>query len=773
MKKALTTICFLCLVALTFQIAMRTPAAQLSGVASSSGAKVDPLLESYLSARDARAPAVITYDRKPGVAELDRLRAAGIMKGFALLELPMVISDMTPAQLAAVRSQPGVLSIWANRVMKNMTNESRRFIGATQTMTDGEITARNSSNPGLPISGRRIGIGYVDTGIDATHDDLRFGATTAQNVIQTLAQGVVSDPVFGLFFISISDLIADAAPGFVPPVYIENVPTSDLESGHGTHGAGIAAGTGASSGGFYGGVAPGAHLVGVNSGDDLGLPLISILAAYDYLLVNQFSFNIRVVNNSWGSSFAPSEVDPDNPINVATREAHDRNIVVVFAAGNGGGAADAINPYSTMPWTISVAAGEKRGLGSPAGFSSRGVDNGTGTDTAGQPADPSAPPNLRPDITAPGVKITSTRARTISPFLNAGSILDNDLTTIPPAFLPGYFSSDGTSFACPHVSGVAALILEANPTLTPDDVVTILRQTATPMPFEERVVGAGYVDAHNAVRKAMNLAPVAHPANLFPAPGGPEIVDAEDDQIGTTAQDILSGDFSYDASARQIVYTLTLADLSTRTPNDRWTMNSNFGATTVFVTAAITETGATTFSYGRITTLPTGTRNQQTLGPADSGEIRGNQVIVRLSIDKVNAAVGASVLFTTSTLTQASAQILLGTSVSGGLLLNADSAAGSDFKVGEPPPPPGGDGKRAGFSERLAGTLDVNQNSVEVAVNIRLGSLDAKLNYHPGDQPVTFQLLDPNAGVVATADQSGNGNGEVGSRAATPESERH
>ena len=60
------------------------------------------------------------------------------------------------------------------------------------------------------------------------------------------------------------------------------------------------------------------------------------------------------------------------------------------------------NPYSVAPWVISVAAGEKRGLGTPAGFSSRGNDNGTGSDTAGQPADPTVAPNLRPDITGSG-----------------------------------------------------------------------------------------------------------------------------------------------------------------------------------------------------------------------------------------------------------------------------------------------------------------------------------------------------------------------------------
>jgi hypothetical protein len=225
-------------------------------------------------------------------------------------------------------------------------------------------------------------------------------------------------------------------------------------------------------------------------------------------------------------------------------------------------------------------------------------------------------------------------------------------------------------------------MLEANPTLTPDDVVTLLRQTATPMPYDQVVVGAGYADAHNAVRAVMGLAPVAHPAVLFRQLGDPKIFDPAGDQLGTNAQDIISGDFAYDSAARQIVYSLTLADLSQKTPDNRWTMSSDFGTTTVFVTTSIAETGAVSFTYGKITTLATGTRNQSTLGSADSGQISGNTIIVRVSIDKINAAVGSDVLGTTSTNTQALAQILIGTSATGGLLFPADTASGSDYVVG-------------------------------------------------------------------------------------------
>jgi len=182
---------------------------------------------------------------------------------------------------------------------------------------------------------------------------------------------------------------------------------------------------------------------------------------------------------------------------------------------------------------------------------------------------------------------------------------------------------------------------------------------------------------------------VAHPADLFPhVTGGPQITDVSGDQFGTDAQDILSAQYTYDAANNQIVYTMTLANLSTTPGNMQWFMSSDFQSpadpsapvTTFYVSSAASATGSPTFEYGTII-VSNGIRNQTTLGTADAGEIRGNQVIVRLSVNKVNAAVGYNVVGTTSTATDAIAQILLGTDATGGLLLAADTATGSDFRI--------------------------------------------------------------------------------------------
>lgn len=747
-------------------------------ICAAAAPSIDGLLASRINSSPLTlTPVIITFENRPTSADFTMLRSLGITGGRYLNQLPMVLTSINKAQFDALKTRADIRSLYANRTLKLMDLEGRTISGIENLIRDNEVTVRNS---GLPVTGRNIGVSYIDTGIDATHPDLVLGQNVAQNV-----------------YFATADVPLNLPSGFLPVVPVENAPTSDIEGGHGTFGAAVTAGTGAASAGLYAGMAPGAKLIGIRAGNDVGLTTYAIVQAMDYTLVNQFRYNIRVCNNSYGTTLASTPYDPNDPINTATRMMHDRNITVVFAAGNDGAAPDMINPYSVAPWVISVAAGEKRGLGTPAGFSSRGNDNGTGNDVAGQPSDPAVAPNLRPDIIGSGVDIKSARSKTPGVTNFAGTIPvfvgANDLSTIPPAFLPYYTTSQGTSFSTPQVSGIVALMLEANPLLTPDEVVTILRSTATPMPFEERVVGAGYVDAHNAVRAAYQMSMVPHPANLFPSddPNAPQITDPADDQLGTTAQDIREAYFRYDPVADQIVYRLVVSDASVTTPNIRWTMTSAFGTTEVFVTASVDE-AATTFEYGRITTLATGTQNQETIGAADFGEIVGNQITIKLALDKVNAAVGTTVLNTTSTNTHAEAQILIGSSLSGGLLLNSDQAAGSDFDItgaAQPTPTPSpsatpspsptatpspsptvtpspspsptaqptpsptpNEGSRGRFDERYSGTLNPGQSSVGIPFELRRSRLDAKLNQNHGNQHISFELLDEQGNLIAVSD---------------------
>jgi len=282
---------------------------------------------------------------------------------------------------------------------------------------------------------------------------------------------------------------------------VEGIANTDTTSGHGTHVSSIAAGTGAALAGKYRGVASGANLVGVGAGEVLFI--LSALEGFDWVLANRSRYGIRVISNSWGTQGAFS---PDDPINVASQMAHDAGMVVVFAAGNSGPASNTLNPYCVAPWVICVAAGAKDGK-TLADFSSRGI--------AGDSL-------YHPTITAPGVSITAARATT-------GIFIDTffavDLIQLGTDAV-WYASASGTSMATPHVSGTAALMLEANPGLTPDQIKTLLEASATPMPdYALHEAGAGYLNAYNAVTQALALgATVTHveeQATLLTPAGAP------------------------------------------------------------------------------------------------------------------------------------------------------------------------------------------------------------------------------------------------------------
>ena len=78
-------------------------------------------------------------------------------------------------------------------------------------------------------------------------------------------------------------------------------------------------------------------------------------------------------------------------------------------------------------------------------------------------------------------------------------------TELSPALIPFYTQMSGTSMATPFTAGVVALMLDADPTLTPDEIKQILIDTATRMPgYADHEVGAGYLNAHAAVDKVFN-----------------------------------------------------------------------------------------------------------------------------------------------------------------------------------------------------------------------------------------------------------------------------
>jgi serine protease AprX len=461
-------------------------------VSIASAAKVDPALSKQLStaASTAKIEAVVTYFNMPSSTDVAVLTSLGITTGIRYQALPIIAVLATPAQISRIATLSNVRSVWGNTQFQYYLKDARPLIGLERLQTNGAITRRNG---GLPVSGRGIGIAIVDGGVDGSHADIKFDPLHPAKVVQNVkVEGRLLDTGIGA--------------GIVPDTYVENLVTTDNTSGHGSFVASCAAGLGSVSGGVYRGMAPGASIIGLGAGETI--VVINALAAFDYVLTHQFQYNIRIVNNSWGGD-AP--LDPDNPTSVAFKTMHDNNIVVVFAAGNNGPGRETLNIWARSPYVIGVGAGTKDGR--LADFSSRGFPNGLPGN--GAPAGfPPLPQNSSPALVAPGAALGGVRMAAgvnVIGALDLASGADDGTgntvqdTSLPAAFLPFYTISSGTSFASPSLCGVAALVLEADPTLSSDEVKQILMDTATPMPgYAPWEVGAGYVNVAAAVDLAFN-----------------------------------------------------------------------------------------------------------------------------------------------------------------------------------------------------------------------------------------------------------------------------
>jgi len=436
-----------------------------------SQANMGSQLESLMSTgTDTPLEVVVTFhgDDAPTADNLNLLDAIGITQGVSFNALPIAGIIATPTQINALLNNASVRSVFHNYAIEMENHGGTALTGVQRLRSDPVVTAQNG---GLPVSGKGIGVVVNDSGVDGTHPDHKFG----QNLVENVS----------------AHLNLNSYNSVLPYTPIEGVVNTDAAGGHGTHVAGTVGGTGAASQGLHAGVAPGADLIGYGAG--AAVALLDVLSAFDYSIVNQFRYGIRVVTNSWGTTGdSGTPFNPNDPINIATKKCTDRNIVVVFSAGNSGSSSGTISGnYKKAPWVICVAAGDKQGR--LTDFSSRGTEGVGGTVTVdGQ----TFVWEDRPTITSPGKTIISTRA--ISPIGLLSTQQDLDL--IEPAHLAFYTTLDGTSMAAPHVAGIVALMLEADPTLNPYQVKNIIEQTATNIPgLKGWEVGAGYVNAYAAV----------------------------------------------------------------------------------------------------------------------------------------------------------------------------------------------------------------------------------------------------------------------------------
>lgn len=407
------------------------------------------------------AEAIVRF--APGVSAARRaalVRAAG---GTVTYDLPIIggLGVRLPAGATArLRGLGDVASVTlaapvATRSVARPLNAYPSAVGATKLWDNGR-----------GLTGAGVGVAVIDTGIDAglSDFDLRRGEGSR----------VVADAVVN--------------PRATTPVD---------RYGHGTHVAGIIAGDGA--GGWakasssYIGVAPEADLINVKVADDAGrASTLDVIYGIQFAVDHAEALGIRVINLSLASTVAMAPAN--DPLDAAVESAWKQGLVVVAAAGNAGQADDAVDyAPANDPFVITVGATDDQGTATYdddrlAAWSSRGRTQ-TGVS--------------KPEVLAPGAHIVSTLARD-SAFakLCPDCIVDHD-----------YFQAGGTSMSAAVVSGVAALLLQANPDWTPDKVKAALIRTSYDVPGAGREVRADEAvdaDVRRSVQR-LRLNPLVDP----------------------------------------------------------------------------------------------------------------------------------------------------------------------------------------------------------------------------------------------------------------------
>lgn len=399
--------------------------------------------------------ALVTFD---GPVDLRLLAAHGLLAPRLFPDFGVAYVVGAAGSVVRLGAAANVLAVVPNSPIVHHL-DSATIASRARDAWDDRSTASPILVGGDVVDGSGIGVAVVDSGVDALHPDLADAVVMNKKVEQCLTPISIGGRCG-------ANVLLENLQGLPPSCDDEtflDVEDSDTSSGHGTHVAGIVAGRGTMSDGREKGAAPGASIYALGTGE--ADRILFALEAFAWIHCHHATVSppIRIVTNSWGP--APANFNPADPINVAANRLVDDGLVVVFSAGNNGGTGSTreLNPYARnpKPGVISVAnyndVGSGKRDGSLDASSSRGrIADGPGSDW--------------PDLAAPGTNIVSTA----SP---AGA------SSLVPCCsgMPYYTTLTGTSMAAPHVAGIAALVLEANPALTPAEVEDILKETALPL----------------------------------------------------------------------------------------------------------------------------------------------------------------------------------------------------------------------------------------------------------------------------------------------------
>ena len=429
-------------------LALATPVVRPMATSSSGGAvELDPALSS-ITAGDVN----LIVRARPGAVR-EAVRAVTRAGGIGTKDLPIVngFAAVVPAsEIADIASVAGIYTLTLDRTV-TMSEDGNP--STPNSVYRKVVRADDVNNAGYQGQGMTVAV--IDTGITPVAD---------------LAGRIVGVSNGGL------------SGGTSACKNFSGEPTCDDSFGHGTFIAGIIAGNGAASGGKWKGVAPQANLLSVKIAGASGSTDVStLLAAIQWVVSFKGQYNIKVLNLSLGTN--GTQTYRTDPLNYAVEKAWDAGIVVVVAASNLGPEPGTISKPGDDPWVITVGATDDMGtpgLGDDTlpNYSSHGP---TGSDGI-----------AKPDVVAPGSHIVSLRA--------PGSAIDTQF----PNYVDGsYRKGSGTSQATAAVSGVAALMLQRNPTWTPNRVKYAMTSTARGAASDDPMaVGSGVVDAYSGTFSA-------------------------------------------------------------------------------------------------------------------------------------------------------------------------------------------------------------------------------------------------------------------------------
>lgn len=447
----------------------------------------------------------VGYDHRPTLLDQSALLAQGVTMAWPFASIDVIESRATFSQVQAIAGLAGVTRVEAIRVMYATNHYGARTVRSRDSRgvsAADDYALFPSVQQELGFDGNGVVIAILDTGVNDEVDQLNAGYPGHESLKGKFLGG-------GEFF--------SGQPALNTPLTASMNPQdhgAEASSYHATHVAGSAMGTGG-PGGFFAGVAPGARLVDCKVLSDAGASVGGAERGLDWCIANRNKLwdgqlpgsiwqGIDVINMSLGSP-----TSNDNGASTTAQlvnTAVDAGIVVCIATGNdsrGIGAAG-----STTEAGMATPASADKCIAVGASSTSRSVSRADDqvtnfsnegprlSDNDGDPSD-----EMKPSIVAPGAGILSA----------SGDFLSDGTT---------YQQLSGTSMACPHAAGCAAVMLQANPLLTPLQVRTIMQNTAEHFipsvkgPFRTYAgatdpnydpgSGWGLIDLYAACKEAMN-----------------------------------------------------------------------------------------------------------------------------------------------------------------------------------------------------------------------------------------------------------------------------